>query len=192
LAGPPELRSRTARISADLAREGIRHAVSGAVAMTAHGVGRSTFDIDILVVVPSVRLPHVFALIRRQGFAGDDRELLASLRDRYVAALSDGPIKVELLVPVLPYHHTLVDRAVVRDVEGVKVPFVSIEDLIVLKMLWRRSKDVADVHGLIAAAGGSLDADYVQSTLATILPPEDPRHAELAGWLLKFGGRGGA
>ncbi|MFI5401508.1 MAG: nucleotidyltransferase [Planctomycetota bacterium] len=192
MAGPPELRSRTARISADLARAGIRHAVSGAVAMTAHGVGRSTFDIDILVIAPSIRLPEVFGLIRRHGFAGDDRELLESLRDRYVAALEGGPIKVEVLVPVLPYHGTLVDRAVVREVEGVRVPFVSLEDLIVLKMLWRRPKDVADVHGLIAAAGAHLDAAYVRSTLASILPAEDPRHAEIADWILKFGGPGGA
>jgi predicted nucleotidyltransferase len=192
LAGPPELRSRTARISADLARAGIRHAISGAVAMTAHGVGRSTFDIDILVVAPSVRLPEVFGLIRRHGFAGEDRELLASLRDRYVAALGGGPIKVEILVPVLPYHRTLVDRAVVREVEGVKVPFVSLEDLIVLKMLWLRPKDIADIHGLIAAAGAALDAEYVRATLAAILPSDDPRHAELSAWIRKFGGSGGA
>ncbi len=191
MAGPPELRSRTARISADLARARIRHAISGAVAMTAHGVGRSTFDIDILVVAPSVRLPEVFALVRRHGFAGDDRELIESLRDRYVAVLEGGPIKVEVLVPVLPYHGTLVDRAVVHDVEGVKVPFVSLEDLIVLKMLWRRPKDIADIHALIAAGGADLDADYVRSTLASILPADDPRHAELAGWILKFGGAAG-
>ncbi len=192
MAGPPELRSRTARISADLSRAGIRHAVSGAVAMTAHGVGRSTFDIDILVVAAAVRLPEAFAAIRRQGFAGDDRELIESLRDRYVAVLEGGPIKVEVLVPVLPYHRTLVDRAVVRDIEGVKVPFVSLEDLFVLKMLWRRPKDIADIHGLIAAAGADLDAPYVRSTLAAILPADDPRHAELAGWIRKFGGSGGA
>jgi hypothetical protein len=94
-------------------------------------------------------------------------------------------------VPVLPYHKTLVDRAVLRDVEGVHVPFVSLEDLIVLKMLWLRPKDIADIHGLIAAAGANLDADYVRSTLAAILPADDPRHAELANWLLKFGGSGG-
>jgi predicted nucleotidyltransferase len=192
LAGPPELRSRTARISADLARARIRHAISGAVAMTAHGVGRSTFDIDILVVAPSLRLPEVFGIIRRHGFAGDDRELLESLRDRYVAALEGGSIKVELLVPVLPYHRTLVDRAVVRDVEGVKVPFVSVEDLIVLKMLWLRPKDVPDIHALIAAAGPDLDAGYIRSTLASILPAADPRHAEIAVWILKFGVPGGA
>lgn len=191
MAGPPELRSRTARISADLARAGLRHAISGAVAMAVHGVGRSTFDIDILVVAPSVRLPEVFDLVRRHGFAGEDRELLASLRDRYVAALGDGPIQVEILVPVLPYHRTLVDRAVVREVEGVAVPFVSLEDLIVLKMLWLRAKDIADIHGLIAAAGEDLDDDYLRSTLAAILPGDDPRHAQLGGWIREFGGAGG-
>jgi hypothetical protein len=77
-----------------------------------------------------------------------------------------GPLRVVLLVPVLPYHWTLVDRAVLRDVEGVPVPFVSIEDLIVLKTLWMRPKDIADIHGLIASGGAELDAEYVRATLA--------------------------
>ena len=79
-----------------------------------------------------------------------------------------------------------------HDVEGIKVPFVSLEDLIILKVLWRRPKDVADIQGLIAAAGRTVDAAYVRSTLAAILPTEDPRHAELAHWIRKFGGSLGA
>jgi hypothetical protein len=55
-------------------------------------------------------------------------------------------------------------------------------------MLWRRPKDIADIHGLIAAAGADLDSGYVRSTLAAILPADDPRHAELADWIRKFGG----
>lgn len=68
---------------------------------------------------------------------------------------------------------------------------MSLEDLIVLKMLWLRSKDIADIHGLVAAAGPGLDADYVRSALAAILPADDPRHAQLLGWIRKFGGSGG-
>jgi hypothetical protein len=73
-----------------------------------------------------------------------------------------------------------------RDVEGVPVPFVSIEDLIVLKTLWMRPKDIADIHGLIASGGAELDAEYVRATLAGILAGDDPRHAELGRWLTRF------
>lgn len=112
---------------------------------------------------------------------------MAALADlAAVAALRRGPLTVAILVPVLPYHRAVCDRAVPRAVDGASIPVVTAEDLIVLKMLWRRAKDVPDVHALIAGAPG-LDAGYVQRTLGAILPADDPRHAELQAWLARFG-----
>lgn len=132
-----------ARLSRDLSARRIAHVVSGAAAMAAHGFVRATKYIDILVVVPSLRLPEVFDVVRSHGFEGDDRELIASLRNRYVAELRSGRMSVEILIPVLPYHATLVERATQLEVGGVVVPFVSREDLVVLKMLWHRAKSLS-------------------------------------------------
>lgn len=178
----PEL---AAAISADLAAKRIRHAVSGAVAMAIHGVVRATKDLDVLVVAPQVQLPEVFAIVRKHGFDGEDADLLRGLRDHGFAELTSGPVRVEILAPVLPYHRTLPDRAVSVEISGTRVPFVSLEDLVILKVLWRRLKDVPDIHSLLAAAR-SFDANYVQSTLASILPDDDPRHAELASWIRRY------
>jgi predicted nucleotidyltransferase len=93
---------------------------------------------------------------------------------------------VEILVPALPYHRAVLERAESHVVGGVSVPFVSVEDLVVLKMLWHRAKDVPDVHALIATAK-DLDGEYVRRTLAEIVPPGDARHAEVAEWLRRFG-----
>ena len=60
------------------------------------------------------------------------------------------------------------------------------EDLVILKLLWRRAKDVADLHALIAATA-DLDADFVRETLADILPPEDPRLTEFEELFTRFG-----
>jgi predicted nucleotidyltransferase len=149
------------------------------MAMAAHGFVRATRDIDILVVAPAVRLPEVFALVREHGFAGEDRELVAALRERYVAELRSTAASVEILAPVLPYHHRVRERAVRLPVGGIEVPFVAPEDLVVLKMLWLRDKDRGDVRGLLAARRGRLDLDYVRRTLAEIVPAEDPRHGVL-------------
>lgn len=178
-----DLPGLTATISADLAAASIRHAISGAIAMAAHGYIRATRDLDILVIAPATLLPQVFDTIRQHGFHGEDRDLIESLRNRFVAALESGPTTVEILVPVLPYHHGIVDRAVMKTLRAVQVPFVSLEDLVILKTLWHRRKDIADVHALIAGRGGQLDADFVRSTLHSLLPADDPRHAEIHGLL---------
>lgn len=185
LADLPEI---AARISNDLEQAGIPHAISGAVAMAAHGYVRATQDLDILVIASAMQLPRVFEIVRTQGFEGEDRDLITAIRERYVAALHSGSVTVEILVPVLPYHRTLVPRAVSVEVPGGRVPIVTVEDLIVLKMLWHRAKDVPDVHALIATTDG-LDRDYMRDTLASILPDGDPRHAEIEDLLERFGPR---
>lgn len=182
LADIPDL---VGRISAGLAAAGIRHAVTGATAMAAHGYVRATRNLDILVLAGSLDLPRVFEIVRRQGFEGEDRELIEAIRDRYVAVLRSGSVTVEILLPVLSYHHRLLDRAVSREVAGTPVPFVTLEDLIVLKMLWRRAKDMADLHALLATAG-SLDASYVRETLREILPEDDPRHFEMRDLIRRY------
>jgi predicted nucleotidyltransferase len=190
LAALADLPDLAARLSEALDAARIPHAVSGAVALGAHGFVRATADIDVLVVVPSIRLPEVFSIVRGLGFQGDDADLIEAIRQRFVAEMRAGPATVELLVPVLPYHRSLVDRAVRLPVGGRSVPFVSAEDLVVLKMLWRRTKDVADVQALLAAKGRSLDRDYVKRTLRSILPDDDPRHAEIDALWKRFASGG--
>ena len=186
LAALADLPGLAARISSALTRENIPHAITGAVAMASHGYVRATQDLDILVVATAIQLPRVFEIVREQGLEGDDRQLIQAIRERYVAALHAGPVTVEILVPVLPYHGTIIERAVWVDLPEGSIPFVSVEDLVILKMLWHRAKDVPDVHALIAMKS-DLDRRYIAETLATILPSEDPRHAEIADLLHRFG-----
>lgn len=175
LADLPDL---AVRISAAFSAAGVPHAISGAMAMAAHGFVRATRDIDVLVAVPALRLPEVFGIVRGFGFEGEDRALVRSLRETCVAELRSGPSSVEILAPVLPYHHEVLRRAVTVDAGGTPVPVVAPEDLVVLKMLWLRAKDRADVQAMLAARRGTLDISYVKATLASLLPDKDPRFAE--------------
>jgi len=100
------------------------------------------------------------------------------VRARAVAELRSGSASVEIIVPSLPYHHEVLRRSVVRETKGTRVPFVTPEDLIVLKMLWLRVKDRADVGALLAARSGSLDLAYVRRTLEGLLPEGNPRLAD--------------
>ncbi|MCU0725905.1 MAG: hypothetical protein MUE73_08975 [Planctomycetes bacterium] len=170
MAGLADLPDLCARLSAALTAAGVPHAVSGALALGAHGYVRATRDIDILVLVPSIRLPEVFETVRGFGFRGEDRDLILALRERAVAELTAGPASVEILVPVLPYHREVLARARPVEVAGVPVPFVTAEDLVVLKMLWLRDKDRADVRGLLAAGRATLDRAWIRGKLAALLP----------------------
>lgn len=185
-----DLPSLAASISADLTAAGIPHAVSGAVGMALHGFVRATLDLDLLVVTPRIRLPEVLEIVRRRGFSGEDGDLLRDLATKYFASLHSGPASVEIFVPAIPYHTRLMARIVPMPVQGIALPVVSVEDLVILKTLWRRAKDVADVKALVASASGRLDSAYLRSTLRDLLPAGDARIA----WIeeLLDGGGGAA
>jgi len=186
MAGPDELVRLSARLSRDLTERRIRHAVSGGAAMAAHGLVGASDRIEIRVVVSALRLPETFDLVRAHGFAGDDRELIDAIRDRAVATLRGAPYELELRLPVLPYDRTVVDRAQTIELNGVGVPIVALEDLIVIEALWGRDA-VAGARDLVEAGGPRLDRAYVTATLASILPEDDARHAELRDLFARFG-----
>jgi len=182
MAALAELSRLAAAISSDLTAAGIEHALTGALVLAAHAMPRQTRDIDVVVVIPSMRLPVVFEIARRHGFSGDDRALITQIRTRSFAQMTSGPLTLDVIVPVLPYHHEIVKRARPHEIAGVKAPLVTLEDLFVIKVLWHREKDVWDLR-VLAAMGDRLDGAYIRKTLDGLLPPDDPRHAEVEALL---------
>ncbi len=173
-----DLSPLAAGISGELTAAGIEHVLTGALALAVFGYARTTKDIDIVVLVPSVRLPAVFEIARRHGFVGEDRDLITQIRTRTFAQMHLGPATLDVIVPVLPYHERIVKRARRVEIAGRMVPLVMPEDLFVIKAIWHRPKDVADLQVLARKEG--LDADYIRETLASLVKPGDPVHAEVA------------
>ena len=183
MADPGDLAVLASRISADLSAAGITHALSGSLSLAAYARPRATLDADFLVVAAAVRWPQVFAIVRSHGFEGDDRECIRSVRERGHALLLSGPVAIDILVPQIPYHEQVARRAVRIRLEGHDVPLVTAEDLFVLKALWWRPKDALDLDVLAEATRGKLDAEYVRTTLRSLLPDDDPRHARVGAML---------
>jgi uncharacterized protein (DUF433 family) len=112
MADPGDLPALAAEVSAALTAAGIVHALSRSLSMAAFARPRATLDADFLVVAPAIRWPEVFAIVREQGFAGDDRESIRSMRERGHAMFRSGPVALDILIPQIPYHHDVANRAV--------------------------------------------------------------------------------
>lgn len=63
------------------------------------------------------------------------------------------------------FEDTFIERAVPLDFEGVFVPVASPEDVIIMKVLASRPKDIEDVRAIIAERHATLDAAYIRSML---------------------------
>ena len=89
-----------------------------------------------------------------------------------------GALTLDVIVPVLPFHLEIFERAMRVQMAGIEVPVATAEDLFVVKTLWFRPKDVADLE-VLAAIGDRFDRTYVRAKLRELLPLDDPRHAQV-------------
>jgi hypothetical protein len=145
-----------------------RYLVIGGLAVVAVGEPRTTADADAIVFVsPS----EADALIRQAAEAGFDlrveveRERLATTG---TIRLRRGRFQIDLITASLPFEEVAYRRASVYELFGIPLPFPSPEDLILLKVLAGRDKDVLDATGVVHRHADTLDIRYLEQTLRPI------------------------
>jgi hypothetical protein len=148
---PADVPAALADLAAAFAALGVRWYVFGAQAVIAAGVPRLTADIDVTVELPRGGPRALIAALARAGIAlrpvGDVATFIA--KTRVIPAIhvaSQLPIDVVLAGPGL--EEDMLARARRRPVGGIDVPFVDTPDLIALKILAGRDKDLEDVRAL--------------------------------------------
>jgi hypothetical protein len=151
-----------------LESQGTRYLVIGGLAVVAVGEPRTTADADAIVFVsPS----EADSLIRRAVETGFDvrqdveRERLATTG---TMRFRKGRYQIDLITASLPFEETAYGRASVHELFGIRLPFPSPEDLILLKVLAGRDKDMLDATGVVRRHGERLDVAYLEHTLRPI------------------------
>ena len=142
----------------------------GAQAAILHGVARLTADVDITVRLSDATTPEALA----RTLAGHGFQLRVSDPDfvkrtsvmPFVHLSTSLPLDVVLAGPGL--EERFFARSETRDIEGVLARVASAEDVVVMKILAGRPKDVEDVIAILAAYDARLDAGYVRDTVRLI------------------------
>jgi hypothetical protein len=157
------------------ARLGVRWYLFGAQAAILHGAARLSADVDVTVHLGEVSLRSLVEALDARGFearVGSPEEFAEETRVLpLVHRGSRMPVDVVLAGPGL--EERFLARAELREIEGVGVPLASREDLVVMKLLAGRPKDLEDVAAL--AAGRGLDLAYLRATLGELEQAIDRR-----------------
>lgn len=172
-------------IAKSLDKGKITYAVSGAIANMVWGVPRATHDVDILVSTTALKPPKLIETFFALGCEGDLKDAIHQARKDYLIRLSYGKSWVEIFLPAISYHHNVLKRRILVDIEGTPVWFITAEDLVILKLLFHRTRDIADVKALLATRKDKMDIKYVKATLQNILPKGDSVFDELEQFLKK-------
>ena len=174
---------------------GIRYAIGGAVAMAFDGYLRGTRDVDVLILLPALRSQQLADAFNAAGFRMRDEadnavpvnvtEMVKWSRDIGHFRVWWNEIKVEVFTPRVPLQDAVLQRRVQVTLGDESLWITTAEDLILLKMIFHRSKDLEDVRRLIAANLLSLDRGYIESWIPKTL--SDGVGEELRGMLQAAG-----
>ena len=149
---------------------GVEWYLFGAQAAILHGSARLTADVDVTVRLPAAISPQslVGALVDH-GFTARFPDPAFIERTRVIPVVhtrSSVPVDVVLAGPGI--EDRFFDRVQLRTVEDVTVRVASAEDIIVMKILTGRAKDVEDVDALLQAQRAHLDVSYVREVLTLL------------------------
>lgn len=135
----------------------IRWYVFGAHAVNFHGFARATADLDLTIELGELALAKLIAKLRSVGFSPRfaDEAFIATTRVIPVVHLATKlPIDLVLAGPGL--EQKFFDEIEVRRIAKRDIPVLSLENLIVTKLLAGRVKDLEDIRELVAIHKGSL------------------------------------
>ncbi|HEX7152869.1 MAG TPA: hypothetical protein VF618_15375 [Thermoanaerobaculia bacterium] len=158
-----------AHVIAALERAGIPYMVTGSVASSAHGVVRSTRDVDIVVAPTAQQLRELIASFPNDKYYADEEDALDALRHRSQFNIIDfGSMwKADLIIrKQREFSETEFSRRRTHVIQGVRVSIATAEDIVIAKLEWAKigesSRQVEDAAGIIATQGADLDTSYVE------------------------------
>jgi hypothetical protein len=121
----------------------------GAYALAAHGFPRSTGDIDLWVRADIETGPRTFNAIKRFGAPIHDLTIEDLSKPGFIFQIGVPPVRIDILTTVsgLTFDEAWSNRIIVNW-DGLDIPVIAREDLIVNKRATGRTKDAADVERL--------------------------------------------
>jgi predicted nucleotidyltransferase len=157
-----------------LERLSIPYAVMGGFAVRSHGVPRPTYDVDVTIALDRVRLPELLEQLRDGDFLvpeAYDRGWVDQVKgmpivklQRYIHAET---LDVDLFLAESDFQSEMMRRRSKLDADGRQTWIVSPEDLVLLKVLAGRPRDLGDVADILFIQS-QLDIQYMRHWAAAL------------------------
>lgn len=144
----------------------IPHALIGGLAVGIYTQARATKDVDLAVTADAEAASRAVAAMRARGFDARAHGVPGPGGVvRFSRTDADGLVRwVDFLFAGTAFEERAVARARVEQVLGAAIAVVTVEDLLVYKLIAGRPQDVADAVALVRERGPLLDRAYLEVT----------------------------
>lgn len=151
-----------------LESEGIPYAVMGGIAIRFYSLPRATQDVDLTIAIDREDLPDLKDKLYDRGcsippaYNSDWLDVVAGMPLFKVKRhVREHSIDVDIFVAESDFQETFIVRRRYFELEGNRIALVSPEDLLLLKLIAARPRDLVDVQDLLFSMG-TLDESYMR------------------------------
>lgn len=139
-----------------------RHLFIGGLAVLAAGEPRMTQDVDLILFVPKGRLPDFLGRAAKRGFRVNRRQAILDAESRGACAIAFGGVAVDIIIASTDFEESAWLRRRRVRLFGLVANVPAAEDLILLKMIPGRPRDLEDVKSIGLSSGSRLDRRYLR------------------------------
>lgn len=147
----------------ELNRKKIKYIVVGGLALNFHGVPRMTYDVDLLLYLENNNLKRFLSLIKMWGFKPKvpvDMMDFASrkkrqdwIRNKNMKAFNLvnpdwGISEIDVIIDTPVDYKKAIKNIKRIDLEGILIPVIAIDNLILMKRAAKREQDKEDIKNL--------------------------------------------
>ncbi len=152
-----------------LDRVQVPYMLTGSVASSAHGLPRSTRDLDIVIAPTRGQLQALMREFPSSDYYADEQQALEALIRRSQFNIIDHVTgwKVDFIIAEdSEYGSTALRRRKPIDMAGTAVYVASAEDVLIAKLRWAKMSDserqLQDATGIVSTQGDKLDVPYIE------------------------------
>lgn len=142
---------------------GYNYIVIGGIAASTIGEPRITADVDVDIVINKKDVPGFLDKVTKAGFKVPLKKCLKSAEQVGVFQISFGDYHIDFIVASTDLEVQACKRRRAIQLHGVKAFFPSPEDLILLKIIPARDKDLLDAKNVVLRHKGKLDTQYLKT-----------------------------
>jgi hypothetical protein len=157
-----------AELSGSLEGKRVPYMLVGGLANAIWGEPRATLDIDVTVWVDEQQVPDLVAFLRA-SFRVLVPDPVTFIRDTRVLPLeSTTGVRVDVIFGLLPLERQAIERARRLAIAGTEVRVCTPEDLILMKIVSDRGRDLDDAKAITRRRAESLDFAYLEPRIRAL------------------------
>jgi len=141
----------------------IDYLIIGGIAIGVWGEPRLTEDIDFIIFISKRDIREILNKARNLGFVFDEKSILGDVKNTGVFKIFYNDYHLDFLIASTDLEKSALKRRVGVKIFGEEVYVPSKEDLLLLKVIAGREKDLLDAKSIAIRQKGNLDKTYLET-----------------------------